>query len=134
MLTNKSQHAGLTLVELLIVVAVVAILAGLAYPSYQNHITRTRFADAKVMLLQIMQQQRKHFTDNNTYTDDLKDLGYDESTDVVSDNEFYLITASACDGDITQCVILTAEPAFGGVGEPDITYNSQNIKTPTDAW
>ena len=41
--------AGFTLVELLIVVAVVAILASVGYPSYQNHIDKTRKSDGKAL-------------------------------------------------------------------------------------
>ena len=67
---NK-QRNGFTLVELLIVVAIVAILASIAYPSYQSHVSRTRYADAKVKLLEIMNQQRRYFTNNNTYTNNL---------------------------------------------------------------
>lgn len=137
MRANGSPQSGITLIELLIVIAVVAILAGLAYPSYQNHITRTRYADGKVMLLQIMQQQRKYFTDNNTYTDNLiAELGFTNAGGgaVASENEFYLITAQACPGEnIAQCVRLTATPTFGGGTDP-LTYNSRNEKEPSEAW
>jgi len=138
---NKYQN-GFSLVELLIVVAIVAILASIAYPSYQNHVTRTRYADAKVMLLEIMNQQRKYFTNNNAYTTNLiTDLGYEDagSGAVLTEGDFYMVTASTC-GDpalpIAQCVELTATANFSGSAEVvrDLTYDSRNIKKPIDVW
>ncbi|MDW3095888.1 MAG: type IV pilin protein [Gammaproteobacteria bacterium] len=136
----KRYLSGFTLVELLIIVAIVAILASLAYPSYQNHVTRTRYADAKVKLLEIMQQQRKFFTSNNTYTTNLiADLSYADAGggSVSTEGAFYLISAGTCGTPaepITQCIQLTATATFSG-GLGDLTYNSRNEKGgPANAW
>lgn len=139
----KVQQIGFTLVEVLIVAAIVAILASIGYPAYQNHVSQTRYADGKVKLLEIMNQQRKYFTNNNTYTLNLtSDLNYPDagSGAVISDGEFYLITAGTC-GDpaepITACVKLTGTANFSGTTEEikDLTYNSKNIKEgPLKAW
>lgn len=137
---KSSKQKGLTLVELLIVVAIVGILAGIGYPSYQRHVTSTRHADAKVKLLEIMQLQRRYFTNNNQYTTDLiGDLNLAEAGEqVITDNEFYVITASLCAGDpdnlpISECVKLTATANFDD-GSETVTYNSKNEKYPADAW
>ena len=139
-------QSGVTLVELLIVVSVVAILAAIAYPAYQTHMAKTRYSDAKVKLLEIMQRQRNFFTQNNTYTANLAGggLGYDEAVSgtgtVLTDNDFYLITARTCEDDpanppITECVRLTATPNFSGGDQTELTFNSRNEKTgPTHAW
>lgn len=140
-ITLKHQgYKGFTLTELLIVVAIVAILASIAYPSYQRHIVSTRHADAKVKLLEVMQLQRRFFTNNNTYTIDLiADLNLAETgEDVITENEFYIITAGQCSADpdnvpIEQCVNLTATATFGDASET-LTYNSRNEKTPESAW
>jgi type IV pilus assembly protein PilE len=134
------RRNGFTLVELLIVVAIVAILASIAYPSYQNHVTRTRYADAKVKLLEIMNQQRKFFTNNNTYTTNLiADLNNDDagSGAVLTDGEFYLITAGTCGVPalpIDECVELTATANFAG-SLGNLVYDSRNIRNgPPGAW
>lgn len=134
------QQIGFTLTELLIVVSIVGILVSIAYPAYQSHATRTRFADAQVKLLEVMQEQRKFFTSNNTYTTNLvTDLGYQDAGGgaVESDNSFYLITAEICgEGEvITECVLLTAAPNFTGGNQTSLTYNSRNEKSgPAAAW
>ncbi|MDT8407349.1 MAG: type IV pilin protein [Methylococcales bacterium] len=62
---NKSQ--GFTLIELMITVAIVGILAGIAYPSYQAHVLKSRRAIAKGDLLSLANALERHFTENNRY-------------------------------------------------------------------
>ena len=137
---NRKHLKGITLVELMIVVVILAIIGTLAYPTYQGHATRARYADAKVMLLQIMQRQREFFTDNNTYTTDLvADLGYADagSGKVSSEQGIYYIEAGQCDSgatNINQCVELSAELQSGAAGEPTFIYNSRNEKSPAAHW
>lgn len=64
---RQPSTAGFTLVELMIVVAIVGILAGVAYPSYQESVARSRRADAKAVLMENAQHMERYFTQNNTY-------------------------------------------------------------------
>ncbi|KUJ79644.1 general secretion pathway protein GspH [Microbulbifer flavimaris] len=61
------QQRGFTLIELMIVVAIVAILAAVAWPSYQNQVRSTNRADAQGALLGLAQAMERHFTQNGTY-------------------------------------------------------------------
>ena len=62
-----SKAKGFTLIELMIVVAVIAILASIAYPSYQDSVRKTRRADAKEVLLEGAQWMERFFTENYRY-------------------------------------------------------------------
>jgi type IV pilus assembly protein PilE len=67
---------GFTLIELMITVAIVAILAAVALPSYQSYVMRSKRADAKNALLDLASRQERYFSINNAYTNDAALLGY----------------------------------------------------------
>jgi type IV pilus assembly protein PilE len=56
---------GFTLIELMIVVAIVGILASIAYPSYREAVAKGRRAEATAMMLQVRQFMENHYTQNN---------------------------------------------------------------------
>jgi len=64
---NKKSSTGFSIVELLIVVAVIGILAAVAIPAYHNHVMRSRQADAYHNLLDIKAAQEMFYSMNNTY-------------------------------------------------------------------
>ncbi|WP_404360018.1 type IV pilin protein [Methylotuvimicrobium sp. KM1] len=65
----KKSTKGFTLIELMITVAVIGILAAIAYPSYQDSVRKSRRADAKASLLGLANAMERHFTETNSYCD-----------------------------------------------------------------
>ena len=63
----RSRARGFTLIELMIVVAVVAILAAIAVPSYAEHVRKSRRAQAKADLVEYAAAAERFHTVNNTY-------------------------------------------------------------------
>lgn len=64
----QSARSGFTLIELMIAVAIVAILAAIAYPSYREHVLKTKRAEGKAFLQRIAGEQERFFTARARYT------------------------------------------------------------------
>ena len=98
---------GFTLIELMIVVAIVGILAGVGYPSYTQYITDSRRTEAMTLLLSAMQREERFFTKELEYTTSMRSLGY-SSSKVTTDGGHYQVSASLCTP--VPCVKLEATP------------------------
>jgi len=73
------QTRGFTLIELMIAVAIVAIISAIAIPSYQNSIRKSRRPEAKSALLDLAARQERYYTLNGAYSDGVtvpNSLGY----------------------------------------------------------
>ena len=81
---------GVSLMELMIVVMIVGILSAVAYPNYRDYVARAKRNEAKAALLQIATNQERFYLNNNSYSNDLTQLGF--ATDpFVSDSGTYTI-------------------------------------------
>jgi type IV pilus assembly protein PilE len=133
---NMNKTKGITLIELMIVVAVIGLLASIAYPAYRDQMIKTRRSDGHTLLMEVMNAQERFFTNYGTYTLSITaaepaGLGFPDSN---SDEGFYSVSAAACGGGITQCVVLTATAGTAQSTDGNLTYNSQGVKTPVAKW
>lgn len=76
---TMKPESGFTLIELMIVVAIIGFLAAIAYPSYTNYVTKGKRTVGQSILTQVANRQEQFFMDNKTYTTDLEALGYPAS-------------------------------------------------------
>jgi len=77
---KKHFEKGFTLIELMIVIAVIAILVTIALPSYQTYMQQARRTEAKAAILDVQLAEEKWRTNNATYTTDLSASGLDLTT------------------------------------------------------
>ncbi|WP_088332154.1 type IV pilin protein [Lacimicrobium sp. SS2-24] len=118
--------SGMTLIELMIVVAIIGIIAAVAVPSYQNQITSSRRNDAKQQLLQMQLQQEAYRLENDTYADTAA-LG-------VPVSDYYTFTVANATA-TTYTLRATAKGSQSGDSAcSPLTLNQSMAKTPAGCW
>lgn len=135
---------GFTLVELMIVVAILGILATIAIPAYRDSTLKANRADAQITLSRLSTLQERYYFRTNQYTGDFNDLVSgvaDNTTSITSDDGYYTIaltatasswsmtaTATGSQTDDTACYKLT----LNNLGSKTAVDSSNNAST--ECW
>lgn len=123
---------GFTLVELLVSMAIVGILAAIAYPAYSQYLIRGHRAAAESHLLDLAQAQTQYLADARAYATTVAQLNTPTPANVAAK---YTVTIDVLPGPPSTFTI-TATPVAGTPQEADgaLTINSAGAKTPSDKW
>jgi len=116
-----NRERGMTLVEMLIVMVIVAVLAAVALPSYWGQVQKSRRAEAKSVLTQLSTMQQQFRTEQNRFTTDLTDLGFPNAGWNDTENGYYefSVVAATAGCPIASCFVLQVRPKSGGAQEDD---------------
>lgn len=121
----KRQN-GFTLVELMITVAIIGIIAGIAYPAYQGYLERSRRSDARVALMRMADAQERFYLQNNTYAVNVNDVG-----GVGTDDNFYVLAVTAANANTytLRATPVAGRPQVNDTDCPDLILTSAGQKT-----
>lgn len=128
------QMAGFTLIELMIVVAIIGIISAIAYPSYTEYVLRGNRSEAQAFLNDAAARQERYYAQNNTYADTNAKLGYATANSSSSKYTLAITNASA------TTYTLTATPANTDSKCGNLTLNQAGTKgesgsgTVADCW
>lgn len=106
----KRASQGFSLIELMIVVAIVGILAAVAYPSYVDHIVRGKRAAAASFIMSLANRQEQYMLDARSYATSATALGFSASSVPKEVSENYDITVVADNSASPPTYTITAAP------------------------
>jgi len=122
---------GFTLIELMITVAIVAILAAIAYPSYTQYVIRGHRAAAQAEMMDIANRQQQFFLANRSYAGDLAALSYGLPKEV---GDRYGAAIAANNAATPPTFTITFTPKGAQDSDPTLTLDSTGAKTPAEKW
>jgi type IV pilus assembly protein PilE len=95
---SSSRHLhGFTLVELMITVAILAIIVAVAVPAYTRQIQKSRRTDARNALLDLAGREERWLSVANSYSQNTTDLGYTGGWPVTTTNGYYNVKVTVPD-------------------------------------
>ena len=129
----KIPQKGFTLIELMIAVAIVAILAAIALPNYSSYVVRAKRSAAQSQMMDIANREQQFLLADRSYADQTKlaSSGYSLPTDVSANYGYSIAVDNAA---TPPTFVITFTPTGGQSSDGTISLSSEGVKTPASKW
>ncbi len=125
------RQTGFTLIELMITVAVVGILAAVAYPSYQDHIRKTHRRTAQSAMMDAANRQQQFLLANRRYATTLAELAFTMPSEIA--NRYNCSLTNVVNTGVPTYTVSCA-PSGAQAGDGTLTLDHLGQKAPADKW
>ena len=130
--SKQSTSRGFTLIEVMITVAIIALLAAVAYPAYTDHLRKSRRAEAQSLMMNVALRQQQFLLDTRAYAADLSALQVTTPASVAS---YYGVAMVVGTGAVPEFTV-TATPLGAQEGDKCgvLQLDEQGTKSPANCW
>ena len=128
------KNKGFTLIELMIVVAIIGILAAIAYPSYMDSVRKSNRSDGKAALSDIAQRLERCYTTFSAYNSDSCGVVDDVDDGITSPEGYYTVTADLDATTYTLTATAAKAPQDSDTGCDVLTLDNVGVRGPAACW
>lgn len=129
--SEMKAEKGFSLIELLVAVAIMAILAAVAIPSYQNYVVKGNRTAAQSFMMDLANREKQYILDARTYAD-FATLGVSAPADV---SKHYTIAISTPIATPPSFLITATPPSSSQqYSDGEISLGSDGTKVPAEKW
>lgn len=132
-MNKQNKNYGFTLIELMTTVAVIGILAAVAYPSYTSFVMQSNRSEAQRELLRYANLQEQLFIDTRSYAADMKGLGKSTVT-IKTESKNYLIKVQNQTQTTFTLRAVAKNNQVNDTGCTRLNIDHLGTKTPTACW
>jgi type IV pilus assembly protein PilE len=135
---GRQQLRGFTLIELMITVAIVVLLASIAYPAYTGQVQKGARRSAQAAMMDLANRQQQYLLSNRGYASytTLTGAGFSLPTELTTKYTPSITCSPACDSIATTAPSFTI--TFTAIGtqasDGNLTLNNAGVKSPTGKW
>jgi type IV pilus assembly protein PilE len=131
-LPSRTRGDGFTLIELMVVLVIVGILAGVALPSYSKYVTRSKRSAAQAVMYDIGNREEQYMLANRGYADKatLESNGYALPAEVAKNYSYDVTLSTTATPGYTITFTAIAKQASDG----DLSLTNTGVKTPAEKW
>ncbi|WP_318479831.1 type IV pilin protein [Photobacterium leiognathi] len=127
-----TKQKGVTLIEMLIVVAIIGVISAIAYPSYQSYVLKGHRTQAMGDMVKVQLNLEEHFTQNSNYSSPV--ISGSTCSICDSDNDRYTFSLSSASNSYTITATAKADKGQDQDECGNLTLNQNGAGTPADCW
>ncbi|MFD2168100.1 type IV pilin protein [Thalassotalea euphylliae] len=126
---------GFTLIEAMIAVAIIGILAAIAYPSYTEYVVQSNRTEGQRELLRVANLMEQYYLDNRAYTEDLTKLGLSSADNWATESGLYKLSSSVTGDTFELTATAQGNQATNDAACKELKVTDAGTRTPsTGCW
>lgn len=134
MYINKRANKGFTLIEIMIVIAILGIIVSIALPAYQDSVRKAKRADAQGALLSFANAMERYFTTNGSYDGATAADVYSDQVPVDGGTAYYTLSVNVTNGGSSYTLTAAATGSMAGDGDFTLTSTGQREWDGNAGW